>query len=221
MNRWICRVRPTDPLSIDPERGLLSATIILADDERTRLQRYIEWLLKVDDRAALRVLTRETAAGFYGVTPSGVMTFLALPVVRVDTDSAPVDTVMLGRTLLAEVKASREGVVVSNEVALSPALAALPPTDSWLPAERGLAGDVVTIIDRAVADRADADASTWGGFTLDSLRVAKGLGLFAHPSAQVVTATNAGWKRLMTPAGQVFVPPPRSGRGVLHLVKAR
>ena len=196
----------------------MTPRIWLADDDRERLQRYVEWLIKVDDRCAIRVLTRGTAVGFYGATPSGVLTFIALPVIKIKADIEPVDEVMSARMLMAAVAVDKDGIGIGSDLIASPTLAALPPSDTWLPAERALVGDVINIIDRAVADGLAADASVWGGFTLDALRVARGLGIFSHPGAQVVAATNAGWKRLVTPAGQIFIPPVRTGRGFLRVV---
>jgi hypothetical protein len=191
--------------------------IWLSDEDRARLQRYVEWLLRIDDRCAVRVLTRGAAAGFYGATPSGVMTFIAVPLVRIEAEIEPVDEVMSARLLLGSLQVD-DGVGLGSDLIASPVLAALPPADTWLPGERGIVGDVAGLVDRSVAEGVDADTSVWGGFTLDALRVAKGLGLFSHPGAQVVAATNAGWKRLMTPAGQIFVPPTRTGRGFLRVV---
>jgi len=192
--------------------------IWLADEDRARLHRYVEWLMRIDDRSAVRVLTRGNAAGFYGATPSGVLTFVAVPVERVEAEVQPIDEVMSARLLMGALQVD-DGIGLGSDLIASPALAALPPADTWLPGERGIVGDIVGIIDRASADGTAADASIWGGFTLDALKVAQGLGLFSHPGAQVVAATNAGWKRLMTPAGQIFVPPVRTGRGFLRVVQ--
>lgn len=192
--------------------------IWFSDEDHARAKRYVEWLLKVDDRSAVRVITRNAAVGFYGATPSGVLTFLALPVVKIAAEVEPIDEVMSAHLLLSALEIDSDGVGIGSDMIASPALAALPPADTWLPAERGLVGDVLTTIDNAIVSGAASDASIWGGFTLDALRVARGMGLFSHPGAQVVAATNAGWKRLMTPAGQVFIPPVRTGRGFLRVV---
>jgi hypothetical protein len=196
----------------------LTPKIWLGDEDRARLQRYVDWLMRIDARCAVRIITRDSAAGFYGATPSGVLTFIAVPVTRIEAEIEPVDEVMSARLLSTALKVD-DGIGVGSDLIASPVLAALPPADTWLPGERGIVGDVVGIVDRATADGVAPDASIWGGFTLDALRVAKGLGLFSHPGAQVVAATNAGWKRLMTPAGQVFVPPVRTGRGFLRVVQ--
>jgi len=195
----------------------VTSKIWLADEDRARVERYVDWLLRIDERCALRVITRPSAVGFYGATPSGVLTFVAVPTLRVEADSEPIDEVMSARLLLTALKVD-DGIGIGSDLIANPALAALPPSDTWLPGERGVVGDIVRFIDQAVANGVAADTSVWGGFTLDALRVAKGLGLFSHPGAQVVAATNAGWKRLMTPAGQVFVPPSRTGRGFLRVV---
>jgi hypothetical protein len=192
--------------------------IWLSDDDTARLQRYVEWLMRIDPRCAVRVITRGTAAGAYGATPSGVMTFIAVPLITIDAEIEPVDEVMSAKLLLTALQGT-DGVAIRSDLIASPVLAALPPADTWLPGERGIVGDVLGIADRATADGVAPDVSMWGGFTLDALRVAKGLGLFSHPGAQVVAATNAGWKRLMTPAGQIFVPPARTGRGFLRVVQ--
>jgi len=38
-----------------------------------------------------------------------------------------------------------------------------------------------------------------------ALHAARLLGFLTHPGARIETATVSGWKRLVTPAGQVFV----------------
>jgi hypothetical protein len=61
---------------------------------------------------------------------------------------------------------------------------------------------------------------SWGGMPLKALHAAKSLGMLAHPGARIESATKAGWKRMQTPAGQVFVAPPASYAGIpLSVVK--
>ncbi|MEO6821696.1 MAG: hypothetical protein ABI468_04365, partial [Candidatus Nanopelagicales bacterium] len=50
------------------------------------------------------------------------------------------------------------------------------------------------------------DGPGWGGVPLAGLHAASLLGFLAHPEAPVRTARTSGWCRLVTPAGQVFVP---------------
>ncbi len=72
---------------------------------------------------------------------------------------------------------------------------------------------------RAVAE-AWWSTPSWGGMPLKALHAAKSLGMLAHPAARIESATKAGWKRMQTPAGQVFVAPPESYAGIpLSVVK--
>ena len=49
------------------------------------------------------------------------------------------------------------------------------------------------------------DKPGWGGLPMRALHAARLLGFLTHPGARIETATVSGWKRLVTPAGQVFV----------------
>ncbi len=58
------------------------------------------------------------------------------------------------------------------------------------------------------------DAPGWGGLPMRALHAARLLGFLTHPGARIETATISGWKRLVTPGGQVFV---RSSVGPVRL----
>jgi len=62
------------------------------------------------------------------------------------------------------------------------------------------------------------DAAGWGGLPMRALHAARQLGFLSHPGAHIETGTTNGWKRLVTPAGQVFV---RSSAGPVRLSVVR
>jgi hypothetical protein len=197
----------------------------LARDESAYLAGFLARVIGWDERAAVRVQTRRRVLGVYAPSPLDVLGFVALPLA--EEAAEPLDvTVSAGR--LRDIVGDVTRLPAVSHVALpdpvtgSASLAVLPPAGTWMPGERGTAGDVAALVDAAVASfraavpatgsinadlvaEATWDAPGWGGLPMRALHAARLLGFLAHPGARIETATISGWKRLVTPAGQVFV----------------
>ena len=200
-------------------------SIRLGRDESLHLAAFLGRIVGWDERAAVRVQARGGVVGVYAPCPLDVLVLVALPLV------APVDqpidtTVSAGRLrdVIGDVTrlTPESDLTLPDPVTGSASLAVLPPAAPWSPGERGMAGDVTPKIDAAVAAfrasvpstgsfhaelvaEATWDAPGWGGLPMRALHAARLLGFLTHPGARIETATISGWKRLVTPAGQVFV----------------
>jgi hypothetical protein len=200
-------------------------TLTLARDEAGFLAAYLARVVGWDDRAAVRVQARSSVVGVYAPSPLDVLAFVALPLAVPVVDDVDV-TVSAGRLrdIVGDVTRLPEStdVRLPDPVTGSPSLAVLPPRGTWMQGERGMAGDVSPLVDDAVARfrasvpragslnsellaEATWDAPGWGGLPMRALHAARLLGFLTHPGARIETATISGWKRLVTPAGQVFV----------------
>jgi hypothetical protein len=159
-----------------------------------------------------------------------VLAFIAIPAVMDGTDDlADVDmdmTVSAGRLrdIIGDT-AKLEPVTdvrLPDQVAGSPALAMLPPAGPWSSGEKGMAGDLAPVVDAAVAEfraqvpksgslnatlvaEAAWDAPGYGALPMRALHAARLLGFLSHPGARIETGNISGWKRLVTPSGQIFV----------------
>ena len=202
-----------------------SLPLYLAKDEAAYLAAYLGRVTSWDERSSVRVQARGNVVGVYAPSPLDVLALIVLPLVAAVDE--PVDrTVSAGRLRDVIGDVSRLGastqVLLPDEVTGSPALAVLPPTAPWSPGERGMAGDITPLIDAAVGEfrasvprtgsvlaelvaEATWDKPGWGGLPMRALHAARLLGFLTHPGARIETATVSGWKRLVTPAGQVFV----------------
>lgn len=200
-------------------------TLTLARDEAAYLAAFLGRITGWDERAAVRVQARGSVVGVYAPSPLDVLGFVALPL----AEAVPEDvdtTVSAGRLrdIVGDVSRlpSASDVRLPDPVAGSPSLAVLPPRAAWMPGESGIAGDVAPLVDAAVAQFRAAvpptgsmsselvagatwDAPGWGGLPMRALHAARLLGFLNHPGARIESATMPGWKRLVTPAGQVFV----------------
>ena len=206
----------------------------LGKDEALHLAAFLGRIVSWDERSAVRVQSRGGVVGVYAPCPLDVLVFVALPL-TVSPDESIDTTVSAGR--LRDVigdtarMAPESDVVLPDPVTGSAPLALLPPASRWSPGERGMAGDVSAKVDDAVAAfrasvpstgsfhaelvaEATWDAPGWGGLPMRALHAARLLGFLTHPGARIETATVSGWKRLVTPAGQVFV---RSAAGPARL----
>jgi hypothetical protein len=200
-------------------------TLRLAKDEVAYLAAYLGRIASWDERSAVRVQARGSVVGVYAPSPMDVLVLVALPLATPADE--PIDaTVSAGRLrdVIGDIArlAPETDIVVPDPILGAASLALLPPRSPWSPGERGLAGDVTPRIDAAVtAFRAAVpstgsfhaelvaeaawDAAGWGGVPMRALHAARLLGFLTHPGARIETGTTTGWKRLVTPAGQVFV----------------
>lgn len=201
----------------------------LAKDEASYLAAFLGRVTGWDDRAAVRLQVRRGHVGCYAPSPLDVLALVVLPLSARDAADAldGLDTTVSAgrlRDVVGDVArlASSTDIAVPDPVTGSASLAVLPPVGPWSPGERGLAGDIAPKVDEAVAAfraqvpqtgsfhaellaEATWDAAGWGGVPMRALHAARLLGFLGHPGARIETGTTSGWKRLVTPAGQVFV----------------
>jgi hypothetical protein len=206
----------------------------LRKDELVHLAAYLGRITGWDERAAVRVQARGGVVGVFAPCPLDVLVFVALPLAE-PVDDALDATVSAGRLrdIIGDVSrlAPDTDVALPDGVTGSASLAVLPPTSPWSPGERGMAGDVVPRIEAAVAQfrtevpatgsfhatlvaESTWDAPGWGGLPMRALHAARLVGFLTHSGARIETGTTSGWKRLVTPGGQVFV---RSSTGPARL----
>jgi hypothetical protein len=200
-------------------------SVRLGKDEALHLAAFLGRIVGWDERAAVRVQARGSVVGVYAPCPLDVLVLVALPLAAAVDE--PIDTTVSAgrlRDVVGDVArlAAETDVTLPDPVTGSASLAVLPPASPWSPGERGMAGDVSPKVDAAVAAfrasvpstgsfhaelvaEATWDAPGWGGVPMRALHAARLLGFLAHPGARIETATVSGWKRLVTPAGQIFV----------------
>jgi hypothetical protein len=205
------------------------ASVVLAKDEASYLAAFLSRTTSWDERAAARLVVRPSAVGVYAPNPLDVLVFVAVPLAEpfVPLEGTSLDvTVSAGRLrdIIGDVAqlGARTEARIPDPVTGSASLAVLPPASPWSPGERGIAGDLVPRVDAAVAEfrarvpatggiqaelvaEATWDAPGWGGVPMRALHAARLMGFLTHPGARVETGTTTGWKRLVTPGGQVFV----------------
>ena len=201
----------------------------LAKDEILHLAGFLGRILGWDERSAVRIVQRGKVLGFYSALPMDVLAFIALPadldvVNGVETELDV--TVSAGRLRdiigdTSKLEAVTD-VRIPDPVAGSPALAVLPPAGPWSSGEKGMAGDLAPVVDAAVAEfraqvpksgslnstllaEATWDAPGYGALPMRALHAARLLGFLSHPGARIETGNISGWKRLVTPSGQIFV----------------
>jgi len=205
-------------------------TMRLAKDEVLHLAGFLSRVLGWDERSAVRIVRRGRVIGFYSALPMDVLAFVALPAVDDGTDvytDAEFDvTVSAGRLrdIIGDTSKLEPitDVRIPDQVAGSPGLALLPPAGPWSVGEKGLAGDLAPVVDAAVAEfraqvpksgslnstllaEATWDAPGYGALPMRALHAARLLGFLSHPGARIETSNITGWKRLVTPSGQIFV----------------
>lgn len=206
--------------------------LLLASAEAAYVTGYLARLRSWDERAAVRLQARGGALGVYGPLPMGVLALAVVPLAATTTgtDLDGLDSTVsagrlrdiLGDVSAADVSAGQQQVRLPDPVVGPASLAVLPPRSGWQTGRSGLAGDLVPLVEEAVAAfRAEIPAAGsfhadlvatatwdrpgWGDVPLRGLHAAALLGFLANEQAPVRTAATAGWVRLVTPAGQVFV----------------
>ena len=209
----------------------VAGSLVLKYQEAVHLAAFLRRITSWDSAAVVRVQTRGAVAGLWSVSPMGCLVFVAVPLGQ--EPEWPIDSVIFAarfRDILGDLSQSTEANHVaqyrlSDELPMSAMLAELPPQGAWVPAERVAASAVADVVDAAIADyhkqvemypTADRKfldhiaESVWArpgiaAFPLKALHAARSLGFLSHANARVEFATLNGWKRLVTPAGQVFV----------------
>lgn len=212
-------------------------TLHLAAVEREGLRAYLERVLALDDRAAVRVQAGGTAAGIWSGPPFGV---LALRPVALLQDAA-LDTTVSARRLVEALGIARPFAVEVRlpQPVVGPAWAAqLPPRSGWVEAAVvpvGVVVDQVSVGVEAFRRRVDAlDESlrtsemlervaedVWGGASVADLplrvaHAAERLG-FLGREGDVRASASGAWRRLGCPGGSVLWSPRAGTGGLLSL----
>ena len=216
----------------------MTTKVLLGKDEIRSLKTLVEKLIFWDYRSTLRIQIKNSNIGLFGSTPFNCLAFLALPLQK---PNAEIDLVINAGEIAKQLKDENliELLLIdSNKPA--PELALLPPTGPWMPGEKGIAGDILPIVKsrleklkaqieplEILASDTTRDSVTetawnenlWGGIPFGALNVAAAIGMLTFPGARVNAATCQGWKRFVTPSGQVFVRPQKAVRTLLSVVK--
>ena len=216
----------------------MTTKVLLGKDEIRSLKTLVEKLIFWDYRSTLRIQIKNSNIGLFGSTPFNCLAFLALPLQK---PNAEIDLVINAGEIAKQLKDENliELLLIdSNKPA--PELALLPPTGPWMPGEKGIAGDILPIVKsrleklkaqieplEMLASDSTRDSVTetawnenlWGGIPFGALNVAAAIGMLTFPGARVNAATCEGWKRFVTPSGQVFVRPQKAVRTLLSVVK--
>jgi hypothetical protein len=212
--------------------------IVLGKDEIRVLKLVLEKLTVWDRNALVRLKTKSNVVGIYAAPPFGVITLTALPVKQA---LAEVDQVFVAMKVLEQIQAADFlDLTKFSQPVHSAALALLPPEGPWLPGEKGMSGDVMPRVKERldqlkkdvapltlVGNQKEIDAITqkawdekiWGGLPFGAMNAAAALGMLAHPGTRISAAICNGWKRLLTPSGQVFVRPENSLKTIFTVVK--
>ena len=212
--------------------------IVLDKDELRALKLVLEKLISWDKNSLIRMRTKPGVIGVYAAPPFGVITLTALPLKE---DVADVDQVLVAEQVLSQINELQLiDLAKFTQPVHSAALALLPPEGPWLPGEKGMSGDVLPKVkDRLeklksqiapltlVSNQKEIDTITqaawdekiWGGLPFGAMNTAAALGMLAHPGTRISAALCNGWKRLLTPTGQVFVKPENSLKTIFTVVK--
>ena len=216
----------------------MTTKVLLGKDEIRSLKTLVEKLIFWDYRSTLRIQIKNSNIGLFGSTHFNCLAFLALPLQK---PNAEIDLVINAGEIAKQLKDENliELLLIdSNKPA--PELALLPPTGPWMPGEKGIAGDILPIVKsrleklkaqieplEMLASDSTRDSVTetawnenlWGGIPFGALNVAAAIGMLTFPGARVNAATCQGWKRFVTPSGQVFVRQQKAVRTLLSVVK--
>lgn len=199
-------------------------SLTLPPHEARLLSAHLDRLSTWDPRTPVRFVARARALGVYSAPPMEVIAFVALPL------ADPVDGELDSFTIAADLRASLgdDGRLTVPPVMIGDAaLAVLPPSDSWQLPIAAVSGDLVPLVDTAVAEfrrRAAAasdsspgsaeltrlaqeiwDRPGFGGLPIRALHAARRLGFLSDDASRVSASTCTGWKRLTTVRGQIFV----------------
>jgi hypothetical protein len=183
------------------------------------LQIHLDRQKRWNPRGFARIVTTDGDLGFYAAPPTGVLTYVHLPIRQ--SGSLPSDlTVPMGGIAFEQTSTGAVSVTLPSAVPGPAELAVLPPEDSWHLPMHAVVGDVIGDLDAAIAEfkaRAvsalDADAlaeEIWdrqgfAGIPMRMWHTARLLGLLGNGSARIAASTRSGWKRLTTINGRVFV----------------
>lgn len=219
-------------------------TLAMAKEDQVHLSGVLGRAVRWDASTLVRLITTTNAVGLYFEAPMNVLTFVALPLAQPHDQT--LDRVVSAHRLrdcIGDISQTPPGVssIAVPDARNTPAsLAVVPSRDGWIGAEKATAGEVNEAMETALSEydtqmallaqaseqaRQDFleqwwERPVWGGLPIKAIHVARSLGMLSHPGARVESATRGGWKRFVSPAGQVFVAPPQAYEGIpLTVVK--
>ena len=199
----------------------------LKHDEALFLAAHLRRLTNWDERTAVRIQVRGNSLGVYAPPPMGVLSLVALPIASSEEDG--LDRVVSAarlRDIIGDVsKIAADSVfsmAVPDAITGPPSLGMLPPREGWHPPVQAMAGDLVVDIDSSIKSLNQRTNATiepfarqiaedvwssqgWAALPQRVLHAARQLGFLGHPGARIQASVNGTWKRLISPAGQVFV----------------
>ena len=202
--------------------------LTLRYDEAVFVAAHLRRLLAWDERTAVRIQVRGATFGLFASPPLGVTSLIVVPVADAE-DADGLDRVVSAGRLrdilgdVAKLSAAQEiPVRIPDAVLGPPSLAMLPPREGWFPPVSTTAGDLVTDVDesiRSLQQRTQGSLEPfaqqiaddvwskpgWAALPQRVLHAARQLGFLGHPGARIHASVNGPWKRLVSPAGQVFV----------------
>ena len=197
-------------------------------DDAVFVAAHLRRLLTWDERTAVRIQVRGSALGLFASPPLGVTSLIVVPVTDVDQVDGLDRVVSAGRFRdvlgdVARLGAAQEiPMRIPDAVLGPPSLAMLPPREGWFPPVSTTAGDLVGDVDESIrvlqqrtqgsiepfAQQIAEDVWSkpgWAALPQRVLHAARQLGFLGHPGARIHASVNGTWKRLVSPAGQVFV----------------
>ena len=186
-----------------------------------------------DSLGTLRLQSRGKVIGIWAHTPMDCLVFIALPLVEeIDENFDRIISASRMRDVLGDLSKPNEANRIAeyrlpDEFPLSEQLSNLPPEGvrPWIQGEKMTCDALISTVESAIQDyhhqlslypsatqlmKDNIATQIWkkpgiAGFPLRGLHAARQLGFIAHKNARAEFATLESWKRLITPAGQVFV----------------
>lgn len=206
-------------------------SIRLKYDEAAHFAIFARKIAAWDSLGTLRVQSRGTVVGVWAHTPMDCLVFVALPLAEmIEEDFDRIVSASRMRDILGDVSKPTEANRLAtyrlpDEFPLTEQLSNLPPEGRWIQGERMTCDALISTVEHAIQDyhqqislypnatqlmKDNIATQIWkrpgiAGFPLRGLHAARQLGFITHKNARVEFATQEHWKRLITPAGQVFV----------------
>lgn len=202
----------------------------LAFPEAAHFAGFLNRIIRWDGSASFRLQTRGQILGAWTETPMGALAFIAIPMQnQFETEIDRFCAAGRMRDLIGDLTGSRREywdnyIQVPDEMSPTIGLMELPPNGPWLPNEKLACAALVELVDDGIRDfhqqtemlpsrnqsiedqlaREIWNRPGMAGMPLSGLHAARQLGFLNHPDARAEFHTNGNWRRLITPAGQIF-----------------